>query len=83
MTQPNRTRTVPSVNPGMEWALVPAPTTVTAIDPWDCGCEFCEAGEHVPLRNATQRQLERMRQGLLENLTGLIWVERAATPTSE
>lgn len=77
MTQPNRTRTVPSVNTGMEWALVPAPPPpVTAIDPYLHTCEFCLAGTHVPLEKATTRQLESMRAGTLENLTGLVWVER-------
>jgi hypothetical protein len=78
MSQPtsNRTRTVPSANLGMEWALVLAPAVAIAIDPWGHACVECIAGTHVPLEKATTRQLDLMRQGLLENLTGLVWVER-------
>lgn len=79
MTQPNRTRTLPSPTFGMEYALVLAEAVVIAIDPWGCACEFCRAGTHVPLEVATTRQLDLMRQGLLENFTGLVWVERPIT----
>jgi hypothetical protein len=42
----------------------------TAIDPQGCGCTECLVGEYVPLERATNRQIQRMLKGKLDDHTG-------------
>jgi len=43
---------------------------VIAIDPWDCGCNECMAGEYVPLHLATDEQIGDLLAGRLRNYMG-------------
>jgi hypothetical protein len=46
-------------------------TEPVALDPVGCGCTECLVGEHLPLDQATAKQLVGLIKGRLRNNTGL------------
>jgi len=41
------------------------------IDPIGCGCTECLIGEHVPLDQATEEQINKMIAGEIEDATSI------------